>query len=68
MLRIITNRLKNLAQTLTYASSSSSTPTPIRSKFIITAKKAINHDCYIYNLSWAGPKFTMKIGQHFRII
>ncbi len=31
-------------------------------------KRKINHDCYIYDLKWAGPYFYLGIGQHFRII
>lgn len=65
MLRMAKNRIESLALAITYMSSLS---TPIVSKFLITDKKTINHDCYIYNLSWAGPKLCMTIGQHFRIV
>lgn len=41
---------------------------PVESELQIVDKKQINHDCYIYDLKWAGPQFELCIGQHFRII
>lgn len=44
-------------------------PVPtIKSMLRIKEKKKLNHDSYIYYLDWAGPKFPIKIGEHFKII
>jgi hypothetical protein len=70
MLRTTFQRLNNLSLTLSFLSSSSKfhAPKVIRSKFQIKEKKKINHDSYVYKLVWAGPKFKLGIGQHFRIL
>lgn len=40
---------------------------PIKTKFQIVGKDQVNHNCYIFKFKFAGPKFTLKNGQHFRI-
>lgn len=40
----------------------------VKTQFQIANKRQINHDCYIYDLKWAGQKFNLGIGQHFRIV
>jgi hypothetical protein len=62
-------RLNSLSLALSFLSSSSKfhAPKVITSKFQIKEKKKINHDSYVYKLVWAGPKFKLGIGQHFRI-
>lgn len=58
----------NIMSSFSDSASTSSPSMPITSKFKILDKKIINHDCYIYMLGWAGPKFKLSIGQHFRIV
>ena len=60
--RLITNQI------LKFTFSRFRTPMqPINTQVQIADKKQINHDCYIYSLKWAGPRFDLSIGQHFRI-
>lgn len=40
---------------------------PIKTKFQIIGKDQVNHNCYIFKFKFAGPSFTLKNGQHFRI-
>ena len=40
---------------------------PIQTVAEIISKKAINHDCYIYQLKFIDRAFELSIGQHFRI-
>lgn len=35
---------------------------------VITAKKKVNHDCYIYSFQFTEKKIFFKIAQFFRII
>lgn len=67
MLRMSSIRLQNLALTFSSSFLSSSAsfqnqPEPISSKLKILDKRVLNHDCYIYKLGWAGPKFKLRIG------
>ena len=40
---------------------------PIKTKFEVLAKEQVNHNCYIFKFKFNGPKFPLKMSQHFRI-
>lgn len=39
-----------------------------RVEVVITDKKKINHDCYIYSFEYVNEKIAFTIGTYFRII
>lgn len=40
---------------------------PMKTKFEIIGREQVNHNCYIFKFKFAGPKFPLKMSQHFRI-